>query len=287
LVASGGVIQNNFNSAAAFFLTQIANQVAFRSLLLERLGPAMSKFSNCHSTAQFVYIRAMTRCVELEPFSLIRLHIFHFFSKPVRLALLLAIFTAIPVLNALVLVFQIPSGSYPEDSGRLAVFPISWFTHVLAGVAFGITGPVQFVRALRHRFGALHRAAGRVFVLSGAILGLSGLTLLANVTSQRTPVADIARGLFGLALLIALVLAMAAIRDRDFVRHRAWAIRAYAIGIGLGAVALVFFPIFILTGQPPSGLASDILFVTSWVMSIASAELVVRYSSHSRPRVPP
>jgi hypothetical protein len=205
---------------------------------------------------------------------------FRFFSRPARLAIALAFFTFIPVLTALVQVFQIPSGNYPEDSTRLAVAPMAWFAHVLAGVAFGITGPVQFVRALGHRFGVLHRVSGRIFVLSGAILGVSGLSLLAQVTSSRTPLVDIARGLFGLALLIALTQAMAAIWDRDFLRHRAWAIRAYAIGMGLGAVALVFFPIYIITGHPPSGLASDILFVTSWVLTIAFAEVVIRHFSH-------
>jgi hypothetical protein len=211
---------------------------------------------------------------------------FRFFSQPAPLVLALVFFTFIPVLTALVLVFQIPFGTYPEDSARLAVAPIAWFAHVLAGAAFGITGPVQFVRALRHRFGALHRVSGRIFVLSGAILGLSGLSLLAQVQSQRTPLVDIARGLFGLALLIALALAMAGIRNRDFLRHRAWAIRAYAIGMGLGAVSLVFFPIYIITGQPPNGLASDLLFVASWVLTIAFAEVVIRCSSDSPHRVP-
>jgi hypothetical protein len=210
---------------------------------------------------------------------------FRFFSRPAPLVLALAFFTCIPVLTALVQVFQIPSGTYPEDSARLAVAPVSWFAHVLAGVAFGIIGPVQFVRALRHRFGMLHRVSGRIFVLSGMILGFSSLALLAQVTSVRTPIADIARGLFGLALLIALAMAMAAIRHRNFIRHRAWAIRAYAIGMGLGTVSLVFFPIYIITGQPPSGLASDILFVGSWTLNIAFAEVVIRYSSHSSPQV--
>lgn len=204
-------------------------------------------------------------------------------SRPVPLALFLAVVTAIPVLNALVEVVQIPTGTYPEDSVRLAIAPIAWFAHVLAGVGFGITGPVQFVRALRHRFGVLHRVSGRIFVLSGAILGLSGLSLLAQVTSVRTPLADTARGIFGLALLVALALAMAAIRDRDIQRHRAWMIRSYAIGMGLAAVSLVFFPIYIVTGQPPMGLASDVLFVASWVMTIAAGELVVRRVSRPTP----
>ncbi len=202
-------------------------------------------------------------------------------SRPIPLVLALAFFTFIPILTALVLVFQIPSGTYPEDSAHLAIAPITWFAHVLAGAAFGIIGPVQFVRALSGRFGALHRVLGRIFVLSGAILGLSSLSLLAQVISQRTPLVDIARGLFGLALLIALALAMVAIRNRDFLRHRAWAIRAYAIGMGLGAVSLVFFPIYFITGQPPTGLASDILFVASWVLTIAFAEVIIRRSSRS------
>ena len=124
------------------------------------------------------------------------------FSRPVPLVLLLAFASAIPVLSALVQVAQVPTGTYPDDSARLAVAPIAWFAHVLAGAAFGITGPVQFVRAVRNRFGPLHRVSGRIFVLSGAILGLSGLALLAQVTSVRTPLADIARGLFGLGLLV-------------------------------------------------------------------------------------
>lgn len=211
---------------------------------------------------------------------------FRFFQRPIPLVLGLAFLTTIPVLTALVQVVQIPTGTYPDDSARLAIAPVAWFAHVLAGVAFGITGPVQFVRALRHRFGALHRVSGRIFVVSGAVLGLSGLALLAQVTSLRTPLADGARGLFGLALLGALALALAAIRDRDVMRHRAWMIRAYAIGMGLGAVGLVFFPIYLVTGQAPTGLGSDLLFVGSWLMSILLGEAIIRRTSRPSVQVP-
>lgn len=206
-----------------------------------------------------------------------------FFARPTPLVLALAVLTAIPVLNAVVEVVQIPTGTYSDDSARLAVAPVAWFAHVLAGAAFGITGPLQFVRALRHRFGRFHRVTGRVFVLAGATLGLSGLSLLMQVPSVNTPVADIARGVFGLALLAALALAMAAIRDRDVLRHRAWMIRSYAVGMGLGVVGLVFFPIYLVTGQPPMGLGADVLFVLSWVLAIVGGEVVVRRLSRTTP----
>jgi uncharacterized membrane protein len=198
------------------------------------------------------------------------------FSRPVPLVLVLALFTFIPILNALVETVQIPLGTYPHDAAHLAVAPLSWFLHALTGVVFGITGPLNFVRALRRRFDRLHRMAGWVFFGSGLVLGLTAFALLFSVVSQRTPVVDIARGVFGLVLLLAIARAIAAIRRRDMPQHRAWVIRAYAVGMGLGTVGLVFFPIYLVTGAPPMGLASDILFAACWALNIGLAEWVIR-----------
>jgi uncharacterized membrane protein len=186
-------------------------------------------------------------------------------SRPLPLALALAFCTFIPVMLAAVSAVQIPLGALPEDSLRLASVPVSFFVHSLAGVLFGVLGPLQFVRALRRRFGALHRLAGRVFALAGAALALSGLGLL-----------DAARGLFGLALLAALVQGVVAARSHDMPGHRAWMIRAYAIGMGTGPVALFMFPVYLITGKPLMGLASDLAVVGVWLLTIAVGEWVAR-----------
>lgn len=197
------------------------------------------------------------------------------FTRPIPLVLALAFCTFIPVMMAAVRVAQIPLGALPEDSLRLASVPAAFFLHSLAGVLFGVLGPLQFARALRLRFGTLHRLAGRVFVLAGAALALSGLGLLLQVESVTTGLLDAARGVFSLALVAALVLGMAAARAHDMLRHRAWMIRAYAIGMGTGTVALVMFPIYLITGEPVVGLASDITVVGMWLLNIALAEWVV------------
>jgi uncharacterized membrane protein len=198
------------------------------------------------------------------------------FSRPVPLALALAFCTCIPVMLAAVSVVQIPLGALPADSQRLASVPVSFFLHALAGVLFGVLGPLQFVRALRRRFGALHRLSGRVFVLAGAGLALSGLALLLQVESLATGLLDGARGLFGLALIAALVRGVAAARAHELHRHRVWMIRAYAIGMGQSTVALIMFPLYLITGDPPMGLASDIVVVGMWLLNIAAAEWIVR-----------
>ena len=205
------------------------------------------------------------------------------FTRAIPLALALAFCSFIPVMMAAVSVVQIPLGALPDDSLRLAAVPVTFFLHALAGVFFGVLGPLQFVRALRLRFGALHRLAGRVFVLAGAGLALSGLGLLLQVDSITTGLLDTARGVFGLALIAALALGVAAARARDMLSHRAWMIRAYVIGMGQGTVALVMFPIYLITGVPPTGLATDTVVVCMWLLNIALGEWVVRRLVLSRP----
>lgn len=200
-------------------------------------------------------------------------------SRPVPFVLALAICSFIPIVMASFRVVQIPLNALPDDSLRLAVAPIAYFLHSLAGVLFGVLGPLQFVRALGSKYGALHRLGGRAFVLAGTALALSGLGLLLQVESITTALLDTARGVFGLALLAALVLGVAAARSHDLPRHRAWMIRAYAIGMGTGTVSLVMFPIYLITGAPVAGLASDIVVVGIWLMTIVLGEWVVRSSN--------
>ena len=208
------------------------------------------------------------------------------FARPIPLVLALAFCTFIPVMMAAVRVVQIPLGAVPEDSLRLASVPVGFFVHSLAGVLFGVLGPLQFVRALRRRFGALHRLSGRVFVLAGVGLALSGLALLLQVESIATGLLDAARGFFGLALIVVLVLGVAAARAHNMLRHRAWMIRAYAIGMGSGTVALVLFPVYLISGEPPTGLTTDIVVVGMWLLTIAVGEWVVRRLAVPRPLQP-
>ncbi|MFN4154650.1 MAG: DUF2306 domain-containing protein [Paracoccaceae bacterium] len=197
------------------------------------------------------------------------------FARPLPLVLALAFGIFIPVMMAGVRLVQILLSALPDDSLRLAAAPVALFLHALAGILFGVLGPVQFARALRQRFGALHRLSGRVFVAAGLALALSGLALLVQIESQATAVLDNARAGFSAALIVALGVAVSAAGRRDMIAHRAWMIRAYAIGMGGATVALVMFPIYLIKGAPLTGLASDLVFVGWWLVTLAIGEWVI------------
>ena len=83
-----------------------------------------------------------------------------------------------------------------------------------------------------------------------------------------------------------MLLQAGVLRKDDWGRHRAWMIRAYAMGMGQGTVALVMFLIYLITRVPPTGLATDIVVVGMWLLNIALGEWVVRRLALPRPLQP-
>ncbi len=81
-----------------------------------------------------------------------------------------------------------------------------------------------------------HRAAGPLVVACGLLVAPTGLWMTRR---YPWPAGDglllyRERLVFGWAMLLSLVLAMSAIRPREFAAHSHWMIRAYAIGRGAG-----------------------------------------------------
>jgi hypothetical protein len=82
------------------------------------------------------------------------------------------------------------------------------------------------------------------------------------------------RMMVGLAMLVAIVLAVIEVRRRDYRRHGAWMTRAYALGMGAGTQAFTHIPWIVLFGVP--GLAArTCLMAAGWVINILIAEWTI------------
>jgi hypothetical protein len=115
-----------------------------------------------------------------------------------------------------------------------ASMPAAWMIgmHFFAGSAVLLLGPLQFITALRTSHPAIHRWTGRVYVVSGLAAGVGGVTYLLLKGAVGGPLMDIGFGLYGLLTVLAASLAWIHARAGRFDRHRAWAIRLFALGIG-------------------------------------------------------
>ena len=165
---------------------------------------------------------------------------------------------------------------------RFVNMPLPVVLHILAAVPFSLLGAFQFSAALRRRYRNWHRRAGRVLVGLGLMTALSGLwmTLFYPWANPDGEAVYVMRLLFGSAMAASIVVAIDAIRRRDFTEHGDWMIRGYAIGLGAGTQVLTHLPWFILVGQPEE-LSRAVLMGAAWVINVIVAEWVIR-SARSR-----
>ena len=83
------------------------------------------------------------------------------------------------------------------------------------------------------------------------------------------------RLVFGSAMAMSIVLAVDAIRRRNFAAHGAWMIRGYAIGMGAGTQVLTHLPYFLLVGKPDES-SRAVLMGAGWGINVVVAEWIIR-----------
>jgi uncharacterized membrane protein len=162
-------------------------------------------------------------------------------------------------------------------NARFVAAPVPVVLHLLSVIPFTILGALQFAPSFRRRHRGWHRAAGRFLIPLGLTAALTGLwmTLFYPWPAGDGAALYATRLVFGSAMVLSIVLAVDAIRRRDFVAHGAWMTRAYAIGMGAGTQVLTHLPYFLLVGKPDVR-ARAVLMGAGWVINVIIAEWVVR-----------
>jgi uncharacterized membrane protein len=162
-------------------------------------------------------------------------------------------------------------------NARISAIPLPAVIHIVGAIVYCLVGALQFSPGLRRAQPRLHRWTGRLVWPFGLAVALSALwmTLLYPPAEEIHPLLSAFRLGFGGLMLLALLLGLAAILRRDVPAHRAWMIRAYAVGLGAATQALVFIPAALVMGTvDPFGNA--LLMGLGWAINLGVAEWIIR-----------
>jgi len=199
----------------------------------------------------------------------------------------LLLLSAIPMAAGAFRLSQLAGGAeVTPANARFFAAPLPVVVHIVGAAVYALVGAFQFLTGWRRRAFGLHRAAGRVLVVCGLLVGLSGLwmTLFYPRTSDLLYAA---RLVFGSAMVVSIVLGFAAIiRRRDVLEHRAWMMRAYAIGLGAGTQALTGMAESFIVSQPTE-VSTALSMAAGWVINLAVAEWAIRRLPAQRARTAP
>ncbi len=162
----------------------------------------------------------------------------------------------------------------------IAVSAIPIVAHILGAAAYTLLGAIQFAPGLRSRWPTWHRVAGRVALVGAAVVIVSSLwlTTVYMTTSLGGLVLAGFRVTIAAAMAVSILSGLAAARQRQITLHKAWMIRAYALGLGAATQMFVMMAAEIVTGGPPTELNRALLMGLAWGINLAVAEWRIRRS---------
>lgn len=103
--------------------------------------------------------------------------------------------------------------------------------HFVMGAVLVLAWPILLSARIRIRHRTVHRWTGRVYVAAGFLAGVGGMSfILTHGAYSRA--ASIAFGIWGAVMILCAIMAYLCARAKRFDRHRAWAIRLFAMVLG-------------------------------------------------------
>ena len=203
-----------------------------------------------------------------------------------KVPLVLLVISAIPLAAGIArLVGLAGNPEISTENARFVAAPFPVIVHVLSASLFSILGAFQFSSGLRQRNPGWHGISGCIVVASGIFAALTGLwmTVMYPIPPElQGGLLCAVRVFVSVAMLFSISLAVAAVKAGDIATHRAWMIRAYALGQGAGMQVVVLLPWMLVIGKP-TVFQRDLLMSLAWLINLIIAEMAIQRGAPRQP----
>lgn len=120
-------------------------------------------------------------------------------------------------------------GMYQEGS---ATATTGLGLHFATGAVILLLGSIQLIETIRIRYPVFHRWIGRIYVLSSLLAAIGGLIFITVKGTVGGTVMSIGFSIYGLLMFISGIETYRHAAAGNIDKHRAWALRLYALAIG-------------------------------------------------------
>ncbi|MFC3810736.1 DUF2306 domain-containing protein [Lacihabitans lacunae] len=104
--------------------------------------------------------------------------------------------------------------------------------HFAAGGLILILGSLQFIKSIRKSYPQVHRWVGRLYIFASVFASIGGLIFIIQKGTIGGWLMDVGFAGYGVLMFVCAIQTVRFARAKDFVNHRAWALRLYALAIG-------------------------------------------------------
>lgn len=188
----------------------------------------------------------------------------------------LVFFSALPLTFGVLRLMQLAGLSDVMPPASASAIPL--VIHIVGALIYMLLGATQFSPAIRRRWPAWHRLAGRLALVGAALVVVSAIWLTVAYATPSFGGLVLAglRVAVASAMTLSIGLGLAAALKREIARHREWMIRAYALGIGAATQMLVLMVAEMISGGAPTELNRALLMGLAWGINLMVAEWSIR-----------
>jgi uncharacterized membrane protein len=193
----------------------------------------------------------------------------------------LLILSFVPSVGGIFRLVELGSGIGSEflpENPRIQSAPAPVIFHLFSVIPYCILGGFQFLPSFRMKYPKWHRLVGRLLVGVGFVAAITGLWMTHYYSfpdDLQGVLLYTVRILVGVAMIAFILLGLSSILKKRIEQHKAWMIRAYALGQGAGTQVLITIP-WLLTFGEPMGITRDILMTLAWMTNIFIAECAIK-----------
>ena len=165
-----------------------------------------------------------------------------------------------------------------DSNNRSATIGIG--IHFIAGGIILILGCIQLINPIRIKYPTFHRLVGRLYIIASLTAAIGGLTFIFLKGTIGGLVMDIGFSLYGILMFIAAIETIRHARKKQFEKHRAWALRLFALALGSWLYRIDYgFWLLLADGvghtDTFSGLFDQVMSFFFFIPNLIVAEIVI------------
>lgn len=160
-----------------------------------------------------------------------------------------------------------------QDEIKLTNYKIAFFSHVYSSIFIIALGLTQFSKTIRQRFSFIHKLSGKAYIaLILLVASPSGLVMAYYANGGI--ITQISFSVLSILWFVFTLKAFRFIKKGNYLKHRDFMIRSYALTLSAISLRLFKFGIVSIFELPPMD-TYKIIAVLSWTVNLALAELII------------